>query len=131
VELVAQAQDPISNTTVWEEAVVNEPLFGAALIGTQQNKPASITQGSKTIASILFGQSVSYIGFTITGNGIPPNTTITSQDSQGTAQMSNAATVTNPNASVTLSPIPSIQSWRYCNGGGNPGLTAFIQACKT
>ena len=131
VELISQAQDPISNTTVWEEAVVNEPLFGAKQTGTQANKAAAITNGSRTIGSFLFGPTPSYIGFTVTGNGIPPNTTIVSEDTQhGLAQMSNAATLTNSSASITLSPIPSIQSWRYCNGGGSPSPTAFIQACR-
>jgi hypothetical protein len=94
----AEIYDPATNT--WSPAATfpNQPgLCGTGSIAYN----ASVTSGSNTITGIPSTANF-YVGWTVTGTGIPAGTTITSIDSLTQVHISNNATATNGNALLTF-----------------------------
>lgn len=69
---------------------------------------SSITQSSRTITSAaLFGNVL--VGYSVSGTGIPANTTVTAKASDSSLTLSNAASATDATASLTFtSPSPAL-----------------------
>lgn len=64
---------------------------------------SGITTGSPTVSSSTGFANV-LVGYSVTGTGIPANTTVIAKASTSSMTLSNAATVTNASASLTFTP---------------------------
>lgn len=93
--------------------------------------PTKTYIGSTSVTSttvIMFSARIGMVGATITGTGIPANTTIISFVAGQSITLSNAATSTTPNASLVITVTgPAVQFVNDSSTIGNPSLIGATQ----
>ena len=94
----AEIYDPVANSWSTAAPYPNQPGCGAATI----NYTASVTNGSNVITGIPSTANF-YVGWSVSGSGIPAGTTITSIDSLSQVHISNNATATDGADPLTFS----------------------------
>ena len=87
----AEIWDPITNT--WSSAAPYPTEAGDTHCGTQ-TVSSNVSETSSDVLSAIYSTRRFQVGWRVSGFGIPPNTTVTSVDSETQVHISNAATAT-------------------------------------